>query len=207
MRLYTFPKWLRWLYPGAVWEISSTSKKELYLTFDDGPNKEITNYILDLMRQFDAKATFFCLGNQIEKYPELFQKIKAEGHSVGNHSMTHMNGWWTSNAKYLADVEAAESFIKSKLYRPPYGRVGIKQFKALKKRNYKIVFWSVVSYDFDPGLRKQKLRTKMQRLTKPGAIFVFHDNPKALSVLELELPKLMGYWQKEGYEFKAIPMP
>ncbi|MEO9533647.1 MAG: polysaccharide deacetylase family protein [Crocinitomicaceae bacterium] len=205
MRLYTFPKWLRWLYPGAIWEISS-SNKEIYLTFDDGPNKDITHYILDLMNQFDAKATFFCLGNQIEKFPEHFEQIKAAGHAIGNHSMTHMNGWWTKNEKYLADVTKAAELIDSKLYRPPYGRISLRQFKKLKKMGYQVVFWSVVSYDFDPGLRKKKLRNKMERLTKPGAVFVFHDNPKAMSVLEMELPKLMKFWKDEGYEFKAIPM-
>ncbi len=205
MRLYTFPKWLRLFFPGAIWEFSHHKKKTIYLTFDDGPNPDITHYILGLLDDFEAKATFFCLGEQIVKHPQLYSQIKDRGHTVGNHSMTHPNGWWTGNKKYLGDVQAASEVINSKLFRPPYGKVTIPQFKALKKMGYQLIFWSVVSYDFDPALRKKDLIKKMKKLTHKGAIFVFHDNPKALPVLKNELPKLMQFWKDEGYIFECIP--
>ena len=204
MRLYTFPKWLRWLYPGAIWDFSFKKEKSIYLTFDDGPNPEITEYLLDLLASYNAEATFFCIGKNVQKHPELFEKIKTAGHSVGNHSMTHPNGWWSFNKGYYEDVEQANKLIQSNLYRPPYGRVGLSQFRHLKKQGYQIYFWSVVSYDFDPGLRAKKLIKKMKRLTFPGAIFVFHDNPKALSVLKSELPLLMEFWQSKDYTFKKV---
>jgi len=193
------------MFPGAIWEFSHHKKKTIYLTFDDGPNHEITEYILKLLTDFNAKGTFFCLGEQVVKHPELYQKIQDEGHSIGNHSMTHPNGWWTSNNKYFSDIHEASKVIESKLFRPPYGKVTIKQFKKLKQLGYRVVFWSVVSYDFDPALRKKDLIRKMKKLTQPGAVFVFHDNEKAVPVLKNELPKLMEYWKNEGYIFEAIP--
>jgi len=205
MRLYRFPKWLRWMYPGAIFDYSHKGEKSIYLTFDDGPNPEITEYILNVLAQYDAKATFFCLGQQVEKHPELFQEITAQGHTVGHHSYTHPNGWWSINKRYLADVDKAAKIIPSKLFRPPYGRLSFGQNRQLKKRGYQVVFWTVVSYDFDPALRKKDLIKKMKRLSEPGAIFVFHDNPKAVPVLKNELPKLMDFWKAEGYRFKSIP--
>ncbi|OIQ36593.1 MAG: hypothetical protein BM555_02445 [Crocinitomix sp. MedPE-SWsnd] len=205
MRLYTFPKWLQKLYPGAIWEFSHHKKKTIYLTFDDGPNPEITHYILGLLEQFNAKGTFFCLGEQVEKHPDIYQEIQDRGHTIGNHSMTHPNGWFTSKKKYLSDIEEASKLIKSKLFRPPYGKISHPQFRALKKQGYHIIFWSVVSYDFDPALRKKDLIRKMKKLTHKGAVFVFHDNPKAVPVLKNELPKLMQFWKDEGYIFEAIP--
>ena len=205
MRLYTFPKWLRWFYPGAIWEFSHHRKKTIYLTFDDGPNEEITHYILKLLKDFNAKGTFFCLGEQVEKHPELYQEIIDAGHSIGNHSMTHPNGWYTNNKKYLADVQKASEIIDSNLFRPPYGKVSLRQFSKLKKLGYQVIFWSVVSYDWDPIIRKKDLIKKMKKLTHKGAVFVFHDNPKAIPVLKNELPKLMEFWKNEGYIFEAIP--
>jgi peptidoglycan/xylan/chitin deacetylase (PgdA/CDA1 family) len=205
MRLYTFPKWLKWMYPGAIWEFSHHKKKTIYLTFDDGPNEDITHYILNLLAKYDAKGTFFCLGENVKMYPDLYKVITQKGHTIGNHSMTHPNGWWTANKKYLADVDAATEFIDSKLFRPPYGKVSIPQYKALRKMGYHVIFWSVVSYDFDPALRKKDLIKKMKKLTHPGAVFVFHDNPKAVPVLKNELPKLMEFWKDEGYIFECIP--
>ena len=204
MRLYTFPKWLRWLYPGAIWDFSFKKEKTIYLTFDDGPNPEITEYILDLLERYNAEATFFCIGGNVVDHPVLFDKIKDAGHAVGNHSMTHPNGWWTRNSRYYNDIAQADELIGSKLFRPPYGRIGLNQFRVLKKKGYQIVFWSVVSYDFDPALRAKNLIKKMKRLTFPGAVFVFHDNPKALSVLKNELPRLMEYWKTNNYTFKKL---
>lgn len=192
------------MYPGAIFEFGP-KEKVIYLTFDDGPNPEITDYIVDLLQQYDAEATFFCLGQNVEQHPAIFEQLKASNHSLGHHSYSHPNGWWTSKKKYLADVDKAAALIPSNLFRPPYGRLRIDQHLSLKKKGFKIVFWTVVSYDFDPELRKKDLIRKMKRLTRPGAIFVFHDNPKAVPVLKNELPKLMAYWKEEGYTFKSIP--
>ncbi|MEX1002195.1 MAG: polysaccharide deacetylase family protein [Crocinitomicaceae bacterium] len=204
MRLYRFPKWLRWIYPGAVWEFPEPHEKTIYLTFDDGPNPEITPYLLDLLDQYKAKATFFCLGQQVKKYPDLFQQLLDRGHQVGNHSMTHPNGWRTSTARYLKDVEEASTYIPGKLFRPPYGRITKRQAKALQQKGYTIIFWTVVSYDFNPDLRAKRFIRKMKRMTTSGSVFVFHDNPKALGVLKKELPQLMQYWKDKNYTFKKV---
>lgn len=207
MRLYTFPKWLRWLYPGAIWDFSYKKEKTIYLTFDDGPNPEITDLILNLLQKYNAPSTFFCLGTQVKSHPDIYQRILDAGHSVGNHSMTHPNGWWSRNKTYYKDVYKAEELIDSKLFRPPYGRVGWNQYRALKKHGFQTIFWTVVSYDFDPEFRAEKFVKKMKKLSKPGAIFVFHDNPKAQKILETELEQLLKFWANEGYRFKSIPYP
>ncbi|MBD3638080.1 MAG: polysaccharide deacetylase family protein [Crocinitomicaceae bacterium] len=205
MRFYKNPKWFKWLYPGAIWDFFYQDDRSIYLTFDDGPNPVTTPYLLELLDQYNAKATFFCLGKQVKQYPDLFKTIRDKGHQVGNHGMEHLNGIKTTLATYLENVEQAAELIPSRLYRPPYGKIKPKQFKALQKKGYTVAFWSVMAYDFDADLSSEKRITKMKDLTKNGAIFVFHDSEKCLEVLKNDLPKLMEFWKEEQYSLKTLP--
>lgn len=205
MRYFKFPKWLRRVYPGAVWEIfSSPNSKTIYLTFDDGPNHSTTEWILNLLNQYNAKATFFCIGQNVIKYPKIYADLLKAGHRVGNHTHQHLNGVNTTTKPYLKDVLEAKKVIDSTLFRPPYGKLKPKQFTALRKKGFKTVFWSHISYDFDPELDSDKRVEKALRLVKDGAIVVFHDSDKAFPQLQHELPQLLNIWQNEGFSFKAI---
>ncbi|MDA7803892.1 polysaccharide deacetylase family protein [Crocinitomix sp.] len=207
MRYFKFPKWLRRLYPGAVWEILSTdNSKSIYLTFDDGPNHATTEWILQLLQEYNAKATFFCIGKNVVKHPQLYADLQKGGHAIGNHTNEHLNGVNTNTKLYLQDIVKAGKEIDSKLFRPPYGKLKPKQYLALRKKGFKTVFWSHISYDFDSTLETDKRVEKALRLVKDGSIVVFHDSDKAFPQLESELPQLMNVWQAEGYSFKAIPV-
>lgn len=203
MRHYKFPKWLRRLYPGAIWDFSF-SEKLVFLTFDDGPNPETTQALLELLSKQNIKATFFCLGENVQAHPELFQQILDQGHIAGNHSMSHPKGIHTSKSDYIKDIEAAGKLIPGKLFRPPYGKIKPSQHRALTEMGYQTIFWSIMSYDFDQKLQEKEFISKMVKLTNPGAILVFHDNLKAKSVIQNELPLLIQALKEEGYHFKAL---
>ncbi len=206
MRYYKFPKWLRRFYPGAIWEFFSPedSQKTIYLTFDDGPNPQTTNWILDLLAKHQAKATFFCIGKSVEAHPLLFQKLVNANHQIGNHTYHHMNGLHTNSTAYIKDVEKAQALIPSKLFRPPYGRMKPKQHKLLTEKGFKSVFWSHISYDFDPSLSSAKRMEMILKRVKNNAIVVFHDSTKAFPQLEHELPLLLDKWTEAGFSFQAI---
>lgn len=203
MRLYHFPKWLKWKYPKAIWEFNSPSKK-IYLTFDDGPNPSTTEWILDTLAAAKAKATFFCIGNNVVNNPIRYQKIVNAGHTIGNHSFSHLNGWKTNNRTYISDIERANEVIQSKLFRPPYGRIKTSQLKELNKLGYQTYFWSHLTYDFDVDLPSEVRVKRMLNACCPGAIFVFHDSDKAFPQLKKELPILLEYLQKNGYELSTL---
>ncbi|WP_066758591.1 polysaccharide deacetylase family protein [Crocinitomix algicola] len=205
MRYFKFPKWLRKVYPGAIWDFFIPNTKTIYLTFDDGPNKGTTEWILNLLKQYDAEASFFCLGKNVKKYPKLFDQIVRQGHQIGNHTNNHPNGALTKTSNYIDDVLAAEQLIPSKLFRPPYGKLSPKQYKVLKKKGFKTIFWSHISYDFDREFSSEKRVEKALRLVKNGSIVVFHDSDKAFPQLKGELPYLLETWSKAGYSFSAIP--
>ncbi|NOQ70904.1 MAG: polysaccharide deacetylase family protein [Crocinitomix sp.] len=207
MRYYKFPKWLKRFYPGAVWDffLSDTSQKTIYLTFDDGPNPDSTDWILDLLDKHAAKATFFCLGKNVEQHPLLFQKLVTNKHQVANHTYSHLNGIHSNSQTYVADVEKAQALIDSKLFRPPYGRMTTKQHKILTEKGFKTVFWSHITYDFDPSLASAKRIEMALKRVKNQAIVVFHDSTKAFPQLQHELPLLLNKWTEEGYQFKALP--
>ena len=204
MRLYTFPTWTRLHYPGAMWEKKSLSRKTLYLTFDDGPDPDTTPWLLDELSYYSANATFFCVGENVERYPDLFERIVGGGHAVGNHTHRHLNGWKTPAFKYIEDVEEANVLINSKLFRPPYGRIRKQQFNRLKKRGFKTVFWSVMSYDFDRELPAEIRLKSIRKNCQNGSVIVFHDSKKAFPQLKKELPVLLEQWQSEGFCFDAI---
>lgn len=206
MRFYKFPKWQQWFYPSAIFDFHGLKKciddKIIYLTFDDGPTPGVTSEILDILDQYNAKATFFCVGDNVEKHPLLFQEIRDRGHSVGNHSMTHLNGFKTSTKKYTKDVLTANELINSNLFRPPYGKCTPKQHEELSKLGFKIIFWSHLSYDFDHVLSQLERFNKIKMETKPGSVIVFHDT--AYSFVKAELLTILDYYKNEGYRLQVI---
>src|SRR5690606_2541191 len=173
MRYFKFPKWSRSVYPGAIWDFSFREDHAVYLTFDDGPAPGVTEWILDLLDDYNAKATFFCLGEKVETSPELYAQILKSGHVTGNHGMQHLNGLKTGNKDYLHNVLVAKKLINSTLFRPAYGKLKTSQYKMLREAGFDVVFWSAMAYDFDETLSSRKRIAKMKSLTENGAIFVF----------------------------------
>lgn len=202
---HSMPKLLKlWHGNQTLWQVTTT-EKELYLTFDDGPTPEVTSGVLALLAKYNAKATFFCLGKNVEANPTLFNDILYQGHSVGNHTYNHVKGINTNTNEYMADVAKAAPYIKSNLFRPPYGQVKRSQVKALTNLGYKVVFWNVLSGDFDPNLNSNKALNQCIKRSKPGSILVFHDSLKAAINLNAMLPSYLDAMANQGYVFKALP--
>jgi len=200
------------LYPTLTWRKESAGQKHIYLTFDDGPIPEMTPDILKVLKKFEAKATFFCVGDNIRKYPEIFQKTQEEGHSVGNHTYHHLNGWRTPKSSYIENIalctevmqqHTIKPFSSKILFRPPYGRISQTQIKALKHK-YEIVMWEVLSGDFMAKLSENRCLEKTTAYTKPGSIVVFHDNLKAKKNVDSVLPRYLEYFSEQGYTFNAL---
>jgi peptidoglycan/xylan/chitin deacetylase (PgdA/CDA1 family) len=200
--------------PNYVWDIA-TDEQIIYLTFDDGPTPDITEWTLKTLSQFNAKATFFCIGNNIEKHPEIFQKVLNDGHSIGNHTHNHIKGWKTSTEDYVANVLKAEKVINSEfriqnsefkvnLFRPPYGQLKNKQGKALRKLGYNIIMWDVIAFDWEAAISSEKCLNNVLTKTENGSIVVFHDSVKASKHLQYALPKMLAYFSEKGFVFKAI---
>lgn len=207
MRLYTIktPKLVKRLFPRLVWEFPITTKT-IYLTFDDGPTPEITPWVLQELKKYNAKATFFCIGKNIEAHPEIFQNIIAGGHSIGNHTQHHENAWKVSAKIYLENIEATQKLLPNttKLFRPPYGKLTPKVCKNILKAGYKIIMWNVLSGDFDTTLSKEKCLKNVKENTTPGSIIVFHDSLKASKKVKYVLPEILAHFSKEGYNFEKI---
>lgn len=201
MRIYRSPLLLRWIFPSALWK--GDDQHAVYLTFDDGPSESLTPWILDTLRVHNVKATFFCVGNNVQQHPELFAQIQRDGHVVGNHTMRHENGIKTSTTSYLDSIEEAKKIIPSNLFRPPYGKLSVKQYLQLKKRKLQIVFWSWLSYDFDPSQSSDEVKLKAQSI-KGGDIIVFHDNPKAAETLTESLHEVIRLLNQKQLTFKTI---
>ncbi len=202
MYLVKTPWWLKRLYPSLTWKIPS-KKNEVFLTFDDGPHPTITPFVLDTLKTYNAKATFFCIGKNVENNPEIFRQILNEGHNIGNHTYNHLNGWKTNDEVYLKDVIKAKAVIDSELFRPPYGRIGRLQMQQLKKL-FKIIMWDVLSGDFDISLSPQRCLQHVVKNTRPGSVVVFHDSEKAFSRLEYVLPKALQHFHANGWKCKQI---
>lgn len=200
--LYKTPTLFKWYYPNLVWNFSR-EEKCVYLTFDDGPTKEYTRWIVDLLEQFNAKATFFCLGKNALACPEEFELIKSKGHSIGNHTYNHLAGLENSLLSFLRDVRKCKSIFESKLFRPPYGRMTRKQSIAIDKE-YKIIMWDVLSGDFDLSLTGDECAKAVINNSENGSIIVFHDSKKAAERLKIALPIVLETLSREGYIFKAI---
>ncbi|MBK6985013.1 MAG: polysaccharide deacetylase family protein [Bacteroidetes bacterium] len=196
------PQLLRALYKGSLWRMD---KKEptIYLTFDDGPIPELTEWVLDVLKEYQIKATFFCVGDNIVKNPSIFQRIKSEGHQVGNHTFNHMKGWEVKNAMYVENTERCQELTKTNLFRPPYGRIKKSQYKILAK-DYKVVFWDVLSYDYDKLTSSKKCLDNSIKYTRNGSIIVFHDNIKAQKNLKFALPQYIEHFLKLNYKFATL---
>ncbi|MBT8254785.1 MAG: polysaccharide deacetylase family protein [Flavobacteriaceae bacterium] len=200
------PSWLKRIAPHLIWHIPTT-EKSVYLTFDDGPTPGVTDWTLDLLQKYRANATFFCVGSQVAKYPELFERIQQEGHSVGNHSENHLKGWSTPTLKYVDDVSRASKLIRSKLFRPPYGQIRPTQVEALKDKGFDIVMWSILSKDWDQKINEETCANNVIDNTTAGDIIVFHDSLKARRNLKYALPLVLEDLMSKGFEFKCIPEP
>lgn len=206
MYVVKIPRWARALYPHRLWEIP-TAGKVLFLTFDDGPNANTTTFILDMLRQYQAKATFFCIGKNVVAQPQLFRQLLSEGHRVGNHTHHHLNGWKVPVETYMEDIREAESVISSNLFRPPYGRMSKKQEASWRNTNpgAQIVMWTVLSGDFDTHISGEKCWENVRKNAAPGAIIVFHDSDKAKDRMQYALPQTLEYFQNLGYRFEVLP--
>ncbi len=203
--LVSTPWWLRSLFPGCVWDVN-TDKKNVFLTFDDGPHPSITPFVLELLKQYNAKATFFCIGDNVRKFPETYKQVVSAGHAIGNHTMHHINGWKHDDSFYLNDIDAASKYIQSTLFRPPYGRIKRSQIKKLKESNaaMQVIMWSAIAGDWDAGITPQKCFERLKKIIYPGCIIVFHDSEKAKERMQFVLPKLLDYLMNEGYSFDAL---
>jgi len=198
------PLWFSKLNASMVWNIP-TKNKELYLSFDDGPHETATPFVLDQLKQFNAKATFFCIGKNVKAHPKIYQRILDEGHAVGNHTFNHLNGWKTKNSLYVNDIAEASNYIDSTLFRPPYGRISPFVAKMLRtKLGYKIIMWQVLSGDFDERLSPEKCARNVLQFAKPGSIIVFHDSTKAWMRMSLALPEVLRYFSRKNFVFKKM---
>lgn len=181
-----------------------TREKVLYLTFDDGPIPEVTPWVLETLRAYRAKATFFCIGRNIEKHPDVFRQVLDEGHRVGNHTHDHLSGWETSRFEYLRNTMVCQRLTRTGLFRPPYGRISLAQARALASR-FQLVFWDVLSEDFDANLSAHKCLRNVIAKASPGSIVVFHDSLLAEDRVRYALPRVLDHFAKQGYRFDALP--
>jgi peptidoglycan-N-acetylglucosamine deacetylase len=200
------PFWLRILYPSCLWYYPSVKgEKKIYLSFDDGPHVTATPFVLDQLKEYNARASFFCIGKNVIEEAAIYKRILMEGHRVGNHTFNHLNGWKTDNKVYLQNIEKARELIDSDLFRPPYGRATGLQIRSLKEKlNYKIVMWDVLSGDFDPSVSGKLAADRVIQKSRSGSIVVFHDSAKAYKVLTVALPIVLAYFSGEGYSFETI---
>ncbi len=206
------PSLLTAVYRECLWKVPTTEKK-LYLTFDDGPLPEITPFVLDELKKWNAKATFFCIGKNIEAHPELFKRTLAEGHRIGNHTYNHLNGWNTGDKEYFENVERCDTVLRNlipnsefhipSLFRPPYGKMKPSQYITLKT-DYKLVMWDVLSFDFDLSMTEEKVLDNVLKNAEAGSIIVMHDSLKAKPKVEYALPKLLEHFTAKGFMFEAL---
>ncbi|MBR2292595.1 MAG: polysaccharide deacetylase family protein [Prevotella sp.] len=195
--------YLRWLYPRAYWRMDR-HEKAVYLTFDDGPIPEATPFILDTLKQFGAKATFFMVGDNVRKYPELFERILAEGHQVGNHTHNHIGGLRHTIKEYSYNVEKANAYIRSHYVRPPHGWMRMGQYAWLS-RKYKVVMWDLVTRDYSKWMTAEDVVNNVKRYARNGSIITFHDSLKSIDKLHTALPESLEWLRSQGYEFKTFP--
>lgn len=202
--LNKIPKIIRPFTKGLTWNFP-TEKPRLYLTFDDGPIPVVTPAVLEILAQYNAKATFFCVGDNVSKYPEIYRMILDNGHSVGNHTFNHLNGWKTANDEYVENTLSAKKYIQSSLFRPPYGKITRSQIKRLKE-DFKIIMWDVLSGDFDLKTSAEKCAKNVINNADKGSIIVFHDSIKAAPTMLKSLPIILQHFANLHYEFSAISM-
>ncbi|MBL7885550.1 MAG: polysaccharide deacetylase family protein [Flavobacterium sp.] len=203
-------RFIKAIFPKYVWDVPNNENK-VYLTFDDGPTPEITEWTLNQLKLYNVKATFFCIGDNVRKFPETFLNAINEGHSIGNHTFNHLNGWTTKKELYIKNVElcnqkivegreqTADCRLQTNLFRPPYGKIKPSQSKILRKQGYKIIMWDVISYDFDASITPEKCLENVLKNVQSGSIIVFHDSKKAFQNLEFVLPRTLQFLKEKGY--------
>lgn len=199
------PHWVKKFFSSTIWEIAG-APKTIFLSFDDGPHPEITPFVLDELKKFNAKATFFCIGRNVVENPLIFNRILDEEHAVGNHTHNHLDGWKTGNAAYLQNIRDASKYINSNLFRPPYGRITTNQYRQVQnlEKPFKIVMWSILSGDFDTDITPEECWSNVLKNAISGSVIVFHDSEKAYERLKYTLPLLLKYFSEKGYQFEKI---
>lgn len=225
MYLVKSPRLLKWYYPSLIWN-KSRSEKVIYLTFDDGPIPIVTDFVLETLKSYNAKATFFCIGDNIKKHPEVFERVKNNGHAIGNHTFNHLRGWDTEDEIYVENFKKCQALTQTNLFRPPYGRIKKSQIFSLQSlvlslesdsgllttdfrlrtqdSGLDIIMWDILSGDFDVNLPPEKCSQNVIKHTKNGSIVVFHDSLKAFERLKYALPKVLEYFTGLGYQFKCL---
>lgn len=196
------PLVLKWLHPTLTWH-RSRAEKRIFLTFDDGPIPDVTPFVINTLKRYGIQATFFCVGENIKKHPDIFDCLLENGHRIGNHTYNHLNGWKTPDDSYLQNVGDCQLLVRTNLFRPPYGRCTRSQYAKLRK-DYNIVMWDVLSGDFDVKLSPARCLRNVVKHTRNGSIVVFHDNVKATPRLTYALPRAIDHWLDEGYEFGLL---
>ncbi|HKG06304.1 MAG TPA: polysaccharide deacetylase family protein [Pedobacter sp.] len=205
MYLIKSPFFLRWYYPSLTWH-KNRNEKVIYLTFDDGPIPDVTDFALETLKSYNAKATFFCIGDNIYKHPDIFEDIKNAGHSIGNHTFNHLKGWDTPDEIYLKNFQKCQELTKTNLFRPPYGRIKKSQITRLRslQPNIQVIMWDVLSGDFDIDLAPDKCLHNVIKHTGSGSIVVFHDSLKAFDRLKYALPLMLEHFTQLGYRFVSL---
>jgi peptidoglycan/xylan/chitin deacetylase (PgdA/CDA1 family) len=208
IRFFQTPKFIPLVFPQLLWRIN-TAQKKLYLTFDDGPVPGPTEFVLEVLRQYKVKATFFCIGDNVQKLPDVFGRLLEEGHSVGNHTFHHVNGWKTDPVHYEREITACDRIIEKKmskptLFRPPYGKITPRQVKSLFNQGKRIVMWDVLTYDFDRVLSAQSCLQRSVSATRAGSVVVFHDSFKAEQNLKYALPRYIETMLSQNFEFEVL---
>jgi len=204
IKLVTIPHWVQIMYKDRIWEVE-TKEKQLFLTFDDGPHPSHSLFVLDELKKYNAKATFFCIGKNVANYPDVYKRMIEEGHKVGNHTQDHLNAWKTPNDVYLQNVTEASNYIHSNLFRPPYGKINsflVKQLTNLYQ--LKTVMWSVLSYDFDQTISSERCLQNVLLNSKAGSVIVFHDSEKASAHMRYALPKVLAFFAEKGFSFERL---
>jgi peptidoglycan-N-acetylglucosamine deacetylase len=202
MLIEQLPLLFRGVYWGATWRKDSSEKK-IYLTFDDGPIPEVTPWVLDILDQYEIKATFFCVGENVMRYPALYQEILDRGHHTGNHTYNHLRGFYTETSKYMDNVRKASSYIQSSLFRPPHGELRRAQMRQLKK-DFHVIQWDVITRDYNSALPPEKVLGIVKKFARNGSIIVFHDSLKAERNMRYAMPKAIEFLKEEGYEFGLL---
>lgn len=202
MYLVKTPKLAKKLFSDYVWDIP-TDEKVLYFSFDDGPIPHVTAMVLDILEEFSAKATFFCVGENVQKYPKIYERILRCDHAVGNHTYNHLNGWQTPNDVYLDNIHKCRKVVQSNLYRPPYGKITKEQAGVLKQ-DYRIIMWDIMCGDFDHNVTSDNCFERIKKHAEPGSIIVLHDNIKTEECVRSALPKTLEFFASQGYRFDKI---
>ncbi|MCX7728051.1 MAG: polysaccharide deacetylase family protein [Bacteroidia bacterium] len=190
------------IYPKAIFSLDK--KNEIALTFDDGPTPIVTEYVLDVLHHYNIRATFFCVGQNIEQYEDLFEKILKKEHTIGNHTYSHVNGWKTKNKEYFDDIERTRHAFETNLFRPPYGKIRLSQYQHLVQQHYKIVFWNLISYDYHPKMDRKKCMNLLKKHTIGGQIVLFHDSQKSFGLISEILPEYIEFCQKLNLNFVPL---